>query len=219
MRVALDHLYMDVFRVFIYEAEKLTTWGSVDQLVNPWQQIHVLRACLIQIREVDTHPPLSIAFFSKALDSPPRFETSFPPSCLIGIDFSSPTGHRFWAIGLMLGWILCSWEITSLLTSGMSLGFQANNSLNSIKSIHSVVASSYDGVAPICTTFPGHPLPISSTPKLAEGNYFPPWDLSQFGWRGFHFLVHDVALSARNNYVSLVDLLSPFLSRRSFETL
>jgi len=57
------HLNLVIPRKDIQEAEHLATRGTVYQRVNAWQRVRVLWARLVEVREVNAHPPLPIGLF------------------------------------------------------------------------------------------------------------------------------------------------------------
>lgn len=78
--------------------------------------------------------------------------TNLISSFLIARAFLSPMGHRFSAIGLMLGSIFNPWVMISLLIPNISLGFQVKSPLNSKRKSIRASNRSSGSVTPICTT-------------------------------------------------------------------
>jgi hypothetical protein len=51
------HRNLVIARVSVKEAQHLPTEGGVNHLVKAWEGKRILRACLVEVDVIDTHPP------------------------------------------------------------------------------------------------------------------------------------------------------------------
>jgi hypothetical protein len=106
--------------------------------IHPGQRKLILRACLLEICEINTHSPFPVGLFSIAvLANHSGYVTSLITPALRNLltlflapsALSSNIFRSFYLLGLMLGSTLRECSIMSLLTPHRSLADQAKTSL------------------------------------------------------------------------------------------
>ena len=74
------HLYLVISKEGVHKGKKLVPGRRVHKLVNPGQREAILRADVIQIREVDAHSPFPICLFDHDNVGQPLRIVDFPDS-------------------------------------------------------------------------------------------------------------------------------------------
>lgn len=75
--IVFIHVHLSITGTSFYEPREFLTWGGVDELVYYWEWVCVLKAHLIQVSKVATHPSFSGCFFEQTSVRTPSLESDF----------------------------------------------------------------------------------------------------------------------------------------------
>jgi hypothetical protein len=139
MLVSLLYGDLLVALICIQKRKELAPYGGVYDLVDTMKREMIFWTCLVKASVIETHPPFPIFFLTSIeLGIHTRWciyltnlaAKSFATSSPITLRFSSLKQQRYWATGLVIGWMFRECSVTSHWIPSMFASFQGNTAVN-----------------------------------------------------------------------------------------